>query len=357
MHKLGWALAVGILAAGTAAQAQVSVIDTSAESDVTFGSSDFRVFPGPANDVTTSGSTTSGYASSISINPSTISFSSGTGQVGQVAGPSVTGTSFTDIGVQVTNGGALAADATLHSQITPASMGFYMADTRNCVTTLITCAQSTGLQTLSQLSHAGFTGAVGGASFDFTIQQGDATLYNITGSMILNLTSTGARVSTAIEGQDGGLTNFRQVNFGNAGSAIGFTWDATDVPLDLGIINPDSSESVQYFLSVSSFSNGACLADGFTCLVAYSSFGDPIGSAGAVTNASVFGLSSFGALFGANAGPNFITGLDFGTVTVNLPTVTFATGAVPEPATWMTLILGFGLLGGTLRRRRTVAAI
>ncbi|WP_174278830.1 PEPxxWA-CTERM sorting domain-containing protein [Sphingomonas bacterium] len=28
------------------------------------------------------------------------------------------------------------------------------------------------------------------------------------------------------------------------------------------------------------------------------------------------------------------------------------TGAVPEPATWMTMILGFGTVGGTLRRRR-----
>ncbi len=31
--------------------------------------------------------------------------------------------------------------------------------------------------------------------------------------------------------------------------------------------------------------------------------------------------------------------------------------AVPEPATWMMLILGFGLVGGAMRRRKPVAAI
>lgn len=36
--------------------------------------------------------------------------------------------------------------------------------------------------------------------------------------------------------------------------------------------------------------------------------------------------------------------------------VTFdAVGAVPEPSTWALLILGFGLIGGAMRRRKTVA--
>ncbi len=32
-------------------------------------------------------------------------------------------------------------------------------------------------------------------------------------------------------------------------------------------------------------------------------------------------------------------------------------GAVPEPATWATMILGFGLVGGTMRRRRGAPAL
>ncbi|QMW22142.1 THxN family PEP-CTERM protein [Sandaracinobacteroides saxicola] len=36
--------------------------------------------------------------------------------------------------------------------------------------------------------------------------------------------------------------------------------------------------------------------------------------------------------------------------------VTVATAAVPEPATWAMMIMGFGLVGGTLRRRAALAA-
>lgn len=41
---------------------------------------------------------------------------------------------------------------------------------------------------------------------------------------------------------------------------------------------------------------------------------------------------------------------------LNSITVTPAAGAVPEPATWATMIAGFGLTGAALRRRRSTAA-
>lgn len=34
---------------------------------------------------------------------------------------------------------------------------------------------------------------------------------------------------------------------------------------------------------------------------------------------------------------------------------TFSGGAVPEPATWVSLIFGFGMLGAALRRRRVLS--
>jgi hypothetical protein len=360
MVRLALMAACCVLAVGTAAQAQsVNVTNQNSGTDITFGASDFRSFPGPSNGVQTATSpatgttTSSGFASSLTVDPNSISFTNGNAQSGLRTSPSVTSTSFTDLGLRVTNDGNAAGEAILHSQITPASIGFYMANTANCGSTFTTCAQSQGIQTLSQLSHSGLSGPVGGASFDFQINQGDATLLSLTGTMTLNLNSDGfAGVVSTNFGRagDGGLTNFHQVDLGNAGSAIGFAWDTTDVDVDLGMLDPDNSTSLSYSLSVSSFTNGACLSDGVTCLVAYSSFGDPIGSAGAVTNAARFGL---GGLFGSNDGPLFITGLNFGQVTVDAPTASI--DMVPEPATWLSMILGFGVMGAALRRRRVVA--
>lgn len=45
-------------------------------------------------------------------------------------------------------------------------------------------------------------------------------------------------------------------------------------------------------------------------------------------------------------------------VSIRVDNLTFATvaGSVPEPATWAMMIIGFGLAGTTLRRRRAVLA-
>lgn len=73
------------------------------------------------------------------------------------------------------------------------------------------------------------------------------------------------------------------------------------------------------------------------------------GSSGLYCNWSPIGVAFAGTAksidFGGGA--NFIAYDDvtFGDVTP---------GAVPEPATWAMMILGFGLIGGTMRRRSTV---
>lgn len=50
---------------------------------------------------------------------------------------------------------------------------------------------------------------------------------------------------------------------------------------------------------------------------------------------------------GANAGKQSLYSLSFSNGIVN-----GLTGAVPEPATWVMLLLGFGMIGGALRRRQ-----
>lgn len=53
--------------------------------------------------------------------------------------------------------------------------------------------------------------------------------------------------------------------------------------------------------------------------------------------------------------------LDFGAFTLTIDgqgvVTPSAAGAVPEPATWAMMMLGFGLMGGALRRRATVSKV
>ena len=72
-------------------------------------------------------------------------------------------------------------------------------------------------------------------------------------------------------------------------------------------------------------------------------------------------INSYGLTFGTNFG-DFGGGLNSGWgefsgyVPVYIHTDFIATTAVPEPASWALLIMGFGLTGATMRRRRGVTA-
>ncbi|MEO6248896.1 MAG: PEPxxWA-CTERM sorting domain-containing protein [Sphingomicrobium sp.] len=84
---------------------------------------------------------------------------------------------------------------------------------------------------------------------------------------------------------------------------------------------------------------------------------------GNLTGTNVFGIH-FGG--GAGGGETAFYSIDFGTGSssfkLNLPnsssvTLFSGTGAVPEPATWAMMLLGFGAMGVSMRRRRRVTAM
>ncbi len=78
-------------------------------------------------------------------------------------------------------------------------------------------------------------------------------------------------------------------------------------------------------------------------------------AAGGVTRFAVRGIDPGLGLDPSNTSA-FVTGLRFtdaGTVSLTMSPFSIDTGsAVPEPATWAMMILGFGLVGGAARRRR-----
>lgn len=78
-------------------------------------------------------------------------------------------------------------------------------------------------------------------------------------------------------------------------------------------------------------------------------------------NGRIASVTSYGLSFGANFG-DILAGLQssFGEFNGFVPTAIHADfinrslfGAVPEPATWAMMIIGFGMIGGAARRRRT----
>lgn len=107
----------------------------------------------------------------------------------------------------------------------------------------------------------------------------------------------------------------------------------------------------------------------FGGLDSYNSVTLNFANAGAV---SLFGQETSTGLAGTGAGPtnSGTTGrvtYDFGGTDI-LNSVTFATSqaafeidevaaAVPEPATWAIMLLGFGMIGSALRRRRVTAKV
>lgn len=72
-----------------------------------------------------------------------------------------------------------------------------------------------------------------------------------------------------------------------------------------------------------------------------------------LTGSAIFANVSLAAL-GLNVGQYVYTGPSNDTITVNIQGGSIA--AVPEPASWALMILGFGTVGMALRRRREVSA-
>jgi hypothetical protein len=83
-------------------------------------------------------------------------------------------------------------------------------------------------------------------------------------------------------------------------------------------------------------------------------------TAGAGQPGSFSGWSQVSVTFKADSASEVISFLSVGTPAANLPPVSFLDGvsltAVPEPAAWALMLLGFTGLGAAIRRRRRLAA-
>jgi hypothetical protein len=261
------------------------------------------------------------------------------------------------------------------SQITGASLGVYLAKTGGACggSGLFAggdpyggCGQTTGGQTIAGLTSETRRGPVAEAEFEFSVTADGVQVYDFTGvETVTNIVGAiGLQVNPlamTLNGNpvsSGVLTDLMHLQPGAPGSADGYMWGDSNLDISLGgLLAAGASRDIVYTATVTTFSNVNCAtSDPTVCLVPYAAFGDPIGKGGGTNGA----FQSFarttdsgtdGIEYVDNWGPQtFATPTFSGGVLSFLPA-----GGVPEPKTWMSLILGFGLLGATLRRRRVLS--
>ncbi|WP_293905397.1 PEPxxWA-CTERM sorting domain-containing protein [Phenylobacterium sp.] len=355
MGRLGLAITCGVVLAASGAHAQVGTVTSTATSQVTFTSS-VDVTPtdlGYGRGTYAPGGPTGGdFNSFVDVGSHLVSFESNN----VVSGPTsfVAMTSSSTVNIDFTNPTGEAVQ--FNSTITPAGLGFYLSNTGAGGCLYSSCGQTAGPGLLSDLRSLGEggNGLIGAVGFTFEVTSGDATLYHLDGGLFLsnNDFCDGFCITDALGNADVGprsvLNGFR--TSASDGSSLAYAWDATDISFGIGSA---AHQTLTYRTTVTSLTNAQCLASG-ACLIGFAGFGDPIGRGGGADRAQVADLSLLSPL-----GTGGITGLNFGPSTFVRPTfkdgvLTFSAG-VPEPATWMSLILGFGLLGAALRRRRELA--
>lgn len=269
-------------------------------------------------------------------------------------------------------------DVRFDSLITAAGVGYYLANTApnaqgvNCAYS--GCPEVTGVSLLKDVAPytAGSTATdAATVRFDFAIRDfsgsgpttaGGRMLYDVSGSSSLSFgrDAQGKIYSYYNDNLSDARAKLNGFTLASAASDLAthaYAWDATPVSF---MLSPG-----RHFLTYTTFVSSEAHTHQLACgadLVAFAGFGDPIGRAGAVEGIDAFsadGPSAF-ALKGCPANGR-IKGLAFKPQQYRAPVVKDGklvyspTGAVPEPATWATMILGFGAIGTVMRRRRVMA--
>lgn len=357
-----------ILAAATAlltssvVQAQVTGVVTSTTATVTFkpdvsGNNIVDSYSGQqiaaANGDNSFGSGGS-FASTSKLATNSVAFENGNASSGAYTYL----TSQTNVDVTYTNDSASVVTPQLRSTIVPAGLGVYVGF--QCLADLTSCPEYTQHRTFQSFGSGAGTN-LAGASVDFKILSDNTVVYDLSASLDLVYdAATGKNVFVDNLAQaQATLNGFGLETAPGSSTQYGFNWQATD--LDIAFppgtqLQPNQSATLTYQTTVQTYSRSQCfelMTNG--CLIAYSSFGDPIGGGMPIkpgSNASIAALSA------NDFGPgDTISNLNFQNFAFNYPTfhdgvLGYQLAPIPEPATWTLALSGVGFVGGAIRRRR-----
>lgn len=359
MRGLMITAAVAALLAVTSAQAQsLDIKDRDhANNNLAFGSiqqDGLNIPVAPPTGYWSGGGEGGSVEAIISISDVSAAFESGVA----VSGGWASASSFSGLDIEIFNNtDGLVEIETFGSTIIPAGFGFYLQNRDGTATdnNIFTgYGQTLTNLTFEDLISTSDGGLLAYSDFEFSVTSNDITLYSLSGYVSLVQDYYGNVTRNLYISDPEALDGF--VTAYDNPFAYAFAWDATHIVLPLNaLLEQGESQIIQYRTSVTSVTRAECI-NPTTCLVAYSGFGDPIGRGGGtdLEEASVGLLGGMKmASYGGHENP--ITGIVFDPRQFSPFEFIDNGGAVPEPATWAMMIMGFGLIGAALRRRGSLS--
>ena len=298
------------------------------------------------------------FASTSRVDPDAIEFRNGNAAAGRFTFL----TSRTLVDISFTNDGDTSVVPTLHSTIAPAGLGLFTAG--QALHDLLSLRPGStfpgDFRDFQAFRPAGDTGEIAGAAFLFRISGGGKEVYRLEGSVGLVANPKpvlGAPVNILVEDLAAArneLRGFRMISEPDSQREFSFVWDATDLLVDFPpdtLLAPGESSTLTYETVVTSFSRAQCF-EVLTnaCIVAYASFGDPVGRGGSVSPMrSAFSSAAAQALAGEPSDLSFAAFKfqlpEFREGTLSYGLIGRVATPVAEPAMWAMLVVGFaGLL-------------
>ncbi len=367
-------ITAGMLAIASAASAQIGNFQSKSDAELKIDGVDQALTTPVASPYFLSGTggAGAGYSSSAINSDGSIFFQAGT----MAAGAGNRASSLVEISFDVTNSGSKAINQMV-STVFESNFGLYVANfadippgqglqpPEKAACTGINLANCTptgiapGFSAFNSVDDNSPPYTLAFTSFAFEVLQDDAVVSSLAGSIQLDRMSNGSLAF--IQGPGFGdiastLNNFAQ--FGNAPNHVyAFSWDDTDFTADLNPILQGQTSTLTYRITTQSWSDVSFQGAFDNLIVAFSCFADPLGR-GTIT--SVFTIPGFGPstcndYTSGSPGEPSPYSLKFPVIRDGQIIFTSG-GAVPEPDTWAMLLLGFGLIGLSMRRRSAVSA-
>jgi hypothetical protein len=285
-------------------------------------------------------------------------------------------TTTTVIQVNFKNDTNSAVNTTLDSTIIPGGFGFYVGNLAGNPTLqdpgfntdLNQAPLASDVNQTPEVSQGSFFDVdsynpspwnIGNASFSFKILSGSTVVASYTASLALYLTGPPGAAPTGVDpvltdSFSTPLTNFGAISVDDPTKAVGYQWDATNISVPLGELAAGASTSLTYETSVTTDSESPGVPAFGYDLIAYAGFGDPIRKSAGTGTDPYFPLLELDApTFDAATG-ELSAGAFQAYAPAQLPLDDIdLTAPAPEPGTWMLMLAGVGLVGSTLRRRRS----